>query len=109
MSDPNLRRAVWLTSGQRRDLLEAARRAQRNGGNAEVLEPLLYELDFIEDRQALLAHLVRSVINGLCLPGDALPVHLCDAEADEVILFGELGHSLTGVIRPEPGANDDSE
>ena len=102
MTDPHLRRAVWLTAAQRSRLRNAVEKAfEENCDQMQVLA-LQAELILITKRQEKLEHLVRSVVRGLRMPSDVLPVHLSDAQVDELISCHLLESDLIIVLKPPP-------
>jgi hypothetical protein len=87
MINPFLRRAVWLSESQRVLLLEAAHSAKANSKsdsvlcNSVILEIERSEAEFRNNQKS---SLINTVINGLRLPKNSLPVYLCYAEVSEI-------------------------
>lgn len=87
MINPFLRRAVWLSQPQRALLLEAATSAKSNSKsdtilcNSVILEIERSEREFKNTKKS---NLINTVINGLRLPKNSLPVYLCYAEVSEI-------------------------
>lgn len=101
MNDPMMRRAVWLTESQRLQLLEAATRAcAAEGANAALCAALIVELEALATRLLDLHADIRTTVNGLQMPADCLPVYTCDAELEQVILFGDLSDDLAHLAHP---------
>lgn len=104
MLDPHLRRALWLTSAQRQELQQAAHVAARDPkSDPSLCESLLTELHHLEARLEGLQPIVRSVVRGLKLPADALPVYISHAETQQVIRYGEVSAELSLIINPRVG------
>jgi len=99
--DPHLRRALWLTAKQRKELQEAAIQAsQHSKADPSLCESLLTELHHLEKRLDSLQPVIKSVIRGLKLPIDALPVYISHAEVQQVCRYGKVSAELNVVINP---------
>lgn len=100
MSDPHLRRAVWLTGGQRGRLREAVNDVLAKQGDHDLLPSLLAELILVDGRSERFDSLIRSVVRGLRMPRDTRPVHVCDAQVAELVSQGVLDDELIGLLAP---------
>jgi len=105
MGDPHLLRAVWLTTEQRGALRRAVDEVLADSGEHDLLPSLLAELILAERDNRGLERLSRSVVKGLRLPPGTLPVHICDAQIDELIKRGLLGTDLSKILKPAPAKN----
>jgi hypothetical protein len=107
MSNPNLRRTVWLTASQRQRLMQSTEEAVAHT-NSTLAGELLTELQNTENIKESLSLMVQGTVRGLCLPTDILPVSICNAMADDIIGSGSLDSDLACLIRPQPRrANDE--
>ena len=102
MGDPHLLRAVWLTREQRGMLRLAVDEVLADSGDHDLLPSLLAELILVEKENRGLEQLTRSVVRGLRLPAGTLPVHVCDAQVDELIMRGLLNEDLCLLLKPPP-------
>lgn len=101
MLDPHLRRAIWLTAAQRHELHKAAQKAYEHPKSDSALcETVLNEIYHLEKRLAALQPVIKSVVNGLKLPKDALPVYISHAEVKQVCKYGKVSEELTVIINP---------
>lgn len=101
MFDPHLRRALWLTAKQRKELHEAALKAsQHKKSDTELCQSVVNELYHLEQRLDGLQPVIRSVVRGLKLPIDALPVYISHAEIQQVCKYGAISQELTIIINP---------
>jgi hypothetical protein len=90
-----LRKACWLTNSQRLELLEGAKRAQlHKKSDSQLCEDIISELEHLENRIESLRPVVRSVVFGLKLPLDALPVYISYAETQQICLYGKISEDL---------------
>ena len=101
MSNPNLRRYVWLTSEQRERLTLASESCNKDNAS-ESLTELLSELQNLSKRKVSLPSVVQIMIRGLRLPKDSLPVSICDEVADHLINLTNIDNELAGIIKPKP-------
>lgn len=101
MTDPMLRRAVWLTGDQRAQLLDCATRAySRPGSDQDLCKSLISEVMVVNERTSPLSGIIQRIVRGLRLPTDALPVYLCHAEIEQVRDHGDLPDELMILIDP---------
>lgn len=101
MTSDLLKRAVWLTAEQRTAVLEAATRAfATEGSNQDLCHSLIQEITLLEERISGLRSIVRSIVRGLRMPEDALPVYVCSAEVQQVFLYGHLTRELAELLDP---------
>lgn len=101
MYDPHLRKACWLTSSQRIELLEGAQRAQHHkNSDEELCVSIIQEIEYLENRIETLRPIVKSVVVGLKLPLDALPVYISYAETQQICKYGKISDDLKNVIHP---------
>ena len=101
MSNPNLKRYVWLTSEQRNRLTLASEACDKCNSSEQLTE-LLNELQNLSKRKVSLPSVVQVMIRGLRLPKDILPVSICDEVADQIINFTSIDKELSGIIKPKP-------
>ena len=111
MCDPHLRRAVWLTTGQRRRLRIAVDEVLASPGEHDLLPSLLGELILEETGNHRLERIriARVFVRGLRLPAGTFPVHVCDAQIDELVQRGVLDAELTRVLRPGKPPRSDAK
>jgi hypothetical protein len=101
VTDPLLRRAVWLTEQQRERLLTAALLAYTTeGSDRDLCNSLISELILLQERLGSAQPLIRALVSGLRLPADALPVYLCQAEVREVRKYGALPADFVNLLDP---------
>lgn len=101
MTDPMLRRAVWLTADQRAVLLDCATRALSTPtADKQLCLSLMNEITTLNERVAPLSGIVHRIIKGLRMPSDTLPVHLCHAEVEQLTKYGDLPETLRTLIDP---------
>jgi len=101
MYDPHLKKACWLTREQRYELEEGALRAREHKkASTDLCESLISELSYIENRIEALKPIVQSVVSGLKLPSDALPVYISFAESQQVCRYGKISQELQAIIHP---------
>lgn len=101
MYDPHLRKACWLTASQRLELLEGAKRAQSHKeSDSSLCESIIHEIGYLESRIESLRPTVKSVVFGLNLPLDALPIYISYAETQQVCKYGKIPEDLRNIIHP---------
>lgn len=96
-----LKRAVWLTSSQRQELMNSATRAfAAEGSNQEACQNLIQELSLLEERISGLGSVIRSMVLGLRMPEDALPVYINSIEVRQMSIYGNLRQELVELLDP---------
>lgn len=99
MSDPHLKRPVWLTTVQRQKLKEATVVAiQHPDADIEVCKIVLSELIESTHRNVNVTQTVKVIIKGLRMPKDILPVFICDEEAFQIIRYGNLDVEIANIL-----------
>lgn len=99
MSDPHLKRPVWLTTEQRQKLKEATVAAiQHPDADIESCKIILSELIESTHRNVNITHTVRIVVKGLRMPKDTLPVFICDIDAYQIIQYGNLDGEIANIL-----------
>lgn len=103
MSNPDLRRPVWLTTEQRLNLRDAAVRAmEKHQDEHAYCESVLRELSRATHRGAGSSRLIRRMVETLRMPEDIVPVYLSDAEVNHVIEFGNVKRPLARLLQNKP-------
>lgn len=101
MLDPHLRKAIWLTRSQRAELLLGAENASKNAkSDSQLCHNVAVELTHLEIRLQSLTTIVHSVVRGLKLPHDALPVYISHAETQQICRYGKISDELKSIINP---------
>lgn len=106
MSNPNLRRTVWLTVSQRQRLMQSVEETIAQT-NSALANEFLMELQNTENIKDSLSLTVQGTVRGLRFPPSILPVSICNAMADDIIGSGSLDSELSCLIRPQPRRADD--
>lgn len=101
MANSKLRRCVWLTENQRKRLSIAADHCHKENPSSSLTE-LIAELQDLSARKVSFPTDVQTIIKGLRLPSDILPVSLCDDTADTLIVSDMLDPELICLIKPLP-------
>lgn len=99
MSDPHLKRPVWLTTEQRHKVKEALVVAiQHPEADIEVCKMILSELIESHHRDLKVTQNVKIIIKGLRMPKDILPIYICDVEAWQIIKYGKLDNDIANIL-----------
>ena len=108
MSNPSLRRYIWLTKNQRERLIIFTKSCSKEF-SYYALDELLIELKNLDKRKVPLPSIVQITIKGLRLPKDILPVSICDEVASQLIALTMIDEELAGIIKPKPQAWKEEE
>lgn len=102
MSDPMLRRPVWLTPEQRHCLREGVQEAMRhNDADLELCRAVLTELLEATQHDPQVTRLIQTFAEGLRMPEGTVPVFLCDNDIDHIARYGRLPARFVLMLKHE--------
>jgi hypothetical protein len=102
MTNPTLRRPVWLTPAQRHELLEGVMAAMRhNDVDVQLCHTMVSELLEAAEREPNVARFIATFAAGLKLPDGTIPVFVCDRDIDYIASFGGLDVKFVAMLKHE--------